>query len=438
LADRTIVDAEERTVLGCMVREAETANDMLLVLREDDIRTDAHRRIFAALRALIDGNKPVEITALANELRDRGHLEDVGSYPYLAKLLEAAPTAANAEYYAGIVRDAALLRELARIADELKHDAANATGPAQGVLEQAERSIFAVAENRVAGRIITAGESAKEVCDLIDARTSGRLELKGIPTGWPDLDLLTSGLQNSELIVIAARPGVGKTTMGLALARHVVLHCGYSAFFASLEQTHSELTERLLCAVASVDGQHVRRGKILPDEGLRLADAFTQLQSAALFFDDTPRQSVLHIAASARRLRRRQRIRLVIVDYLQFVEPEDRTVPRHEQVSAVSRRLKGLARELAVPVVALAQVNRASEDRADKRPRLADLRESGGIEADADTVILLHRTPGSDGKPGEQLECEVAKQRNGPTGTITLVYRREFHRLENYEPDAPL
>jgi replicative DNA helicase len=434
--DRTNADDAEKAVLGSMIRENEATDDVLVIVSESDFRTPSNRCVFAAIVSLINSGRPADVVTVANELHQRGQTQDA-NYSYLADLLDAAPTAANAIYYAQIVRDAALLRDLAYAGEEIARNARNPAESAEKSLESAEQQVFSLGENRLAGRTVNLPDSLTEACERIEARNSGGLELKGIPTGWSDLDLLTSGLQDSELIVVGARPGVGKTTMALGLARHVALNCGYPVFFATLEQTHSELTERLMCAQAQVDGQQVRRGKILPEEGKSLADSVSSLKKASLIYDDTPRQSMLSIARNARRLKRQQGIRLVIVDYLQLIEPEHRRVPRHEQVSTISRQLKGLARELALPVVALAQVNRASEDRSDRRPRLADLRESGGIEADADTVILLHCAPDAQGRPGKLLECDVCKQRNGPIGVVTLVYKRECYRLENHDRGDP-
>jgi len=263
--------------------------------------------------------------------------------------------------------------------------------------------------------------------DRIDARTTANKSISGIATGFVDLDRLTAGLQDSELTVLAARPGVGKTSLALDIARHVA-KLGYPVFFASLEQGDIELAERLICAEAQVDSQRLRRGIITPEEAQRIGNAEKVIKELRITVDDSPAQSMFQIAANARRLASRGEVRVVVVDYLQLVEAEDRRVPRHEQVSAISRRLKQLAREIKAPVLALAQLNRAVEARADGAPKLSDLRESGGIEADADTVILMNRPNTSP----NTVVLNVAKQRNGPTGEVILTFRSQFTSFDNH------
>jgi len=361
----------------------------------------------------------------------------VGDVPYLYQLWEAAPTAANAVYYARIVRDKALVRNLIHASTEILRDAYDQSQPAEELLGNAERKILDIAEKGVTGNTTTLLDALNAAYTRIDQRM-GRKDpnaISGIATGFVDLDQLTAGFQNSELIIIAARPSVGKTAFALNIARHAVVEERLPVFFVSLEQTRIELAERLLCAQARVDSHKLRKGHLSGEDIGKLHAGGDVLRNARLFLDDSPSQGLLRIAASARRLKIREGIRLVVVDYLQLIEPENRRDPRQEQVAQISRRLKFLARELEVPVIALAQVNRASEDRQDHRPRLADLRESGSIEQDADTCLMLHR-PGrfEDLSKDNKLEIIVAKQRNGPTGDLTLFYRKEYMLFENYDP----
>jgi replicative DNA helicase len=304
-------------------------------------------------------------------------------------------------------------------------------------LETAERRIFAVAEMGVAGRAVPVASALNEAFDRIDARAKRGGGPTGLMTGFGELDFLTAGLQNSEFIVVAARPAVGKTAFAVSIVRNAALELGVPVLVVSLEQSRAELVDRLLCAEARVDGQRLRRGELIREDAERLADAGDRIRRSRVFIDDTPSQSMFHVAASARRLRTKERIGLVVLDYLQLVEPDDRNNPRHEQVAAISRRLKLLARELKVPVVALAQLNRAVEARTNHRPRLSDLRESGSIEADADTVLLMHR---EDDSPAEvvRIEMQVAKQRNGPTGDLSLKFHTRFTRFDGIDSTSPL
>jgi replicative DNA helicase len=424
----------EQAVLGSMLRDNAVIGEVVPIVRTENFYTDAHQKIFKAITDLYQGGKPADLVTLAELLNERKQIEDVGKYPYLGDLLKAAPTAANAEYYARIVRDKAILRSLIHTSTEIGRDAWDQVRPADELLESAERRILEIAQLGMTGQTFSLEHVLQEAYDRIDQRHQQASDsISGIPTGFADLDNLTAGLQNSELIIIAARPSVGKTAFALGLIRNVVVEEGHAAFFASLEMSRIELAERLLCCQARVDGQRLRKGRLSSDDMEKLIEAGGILRGAKLFIDDSPAQGMLRIAANARRLKLREDIRLVVIDYLQLIEPENRRDPRQEQVAQISRKLKFLAKELEVPVIALAQVNRASEERQDHRPRLADLRESGSIEQDADTVMILHRPEMHE--PGQHdgiLEVIIAKQRNGPIGEITLAFLKQFSRFENY------
>ena len=433
----------ERSVLGSMLRDNAVIDDVTMVVQAEHFYSDGHQKIFRAVRDLrnnVKGGNAVDLVLLADELKRRGQIEDVGGYGYLSELWDAAPTAANARYYAAIVRDHAVIRNLIHAGTEILRDAYDQAQPADELLEAAERKILDIAQVTHTGDTRTLHQALDEAYDRIDKRQGMEtLSISGLSTGYSDLDEITAGLQDSELVIVAARPSVGKTAFSLNLVRNIVVEEQKPVFFVSLEQSRIELAERLLCCQARVDSHKLRKGNLSAEDMERILEAGGVLRSAGkLVIDDTPAQGMLRIAANARRLKLREGIRMVVIDYLQLIEPDSRRDPRQEQVAQISRRLKFLARELQIPVVALAQVNRSSEDRQDHRPRLADLRESGSIEQDADTVMLLHRPDRYE--PGQHegiIEVIIGKQRNGPTGEVTLAYRKQYMRYENFAPGTP-
>ena len=432
----------EMGVIGSVLRQNDVLNEVQQVVRADNFYFDAHQKIFSAIVETYNDGKPVDAVILFEVLKQRQQLEDVGGPSYIAELWDAAPTAANAEYYARIVREKAIIRNLIHANTELLRDAYDGTMPADELLGMAERRILEIAEKGTVGEMKTLNDAMKEAMDRIDARSTGNLSEVGVPTGYVDLDNLTAGLHESELVIVAARPGIGKTAFALNLVRHAVVDERMPVFFVSLEMARVELAERLLACQSRVDSFKLRKGNLNSQDIQRLMDAGDQLRGpprdpVKLFIDDTPAQTMLRIAANARRLKLKHKLRMVVIDYLQLIEPENRRDPRQEQVAQISRRLKFLAKELKIPVIALAQVNRASEDRQDHKPRLSDLRESGSLEQDADTVMILHRPGVFDKEAGDNvLEVIVAKQRNGPTGEVMLTYLKEHMRYENYSADA--
>jgi replicative DNA helicase len=429
----------EQCVLGSMLRDNPVIGDVLQIIRPDNFYLDAHQKICQAIITLYDRGSPVDLMLLADELNNRKQIEEIGGYSYLGQLWEAAPTAANAEYYARIVRDKAIVRHLIHSSNEVLRDAYDQAMPADELLESAERKILDIAEMGITGQTFTLAQALTEAYDRIDTRQQNdQTSISGLPTGFIDLDEMTAGLQNSELIIMAARPSHGKTALAMNVARYVAVEDNQPVFVVSLEQSRIELAERLLCCQARVDSHKLRKGHLSSEDMQKLIEAGGTLRNAPLFIDDTPGQGMLRIAANARRLKLREKIKLVVIDYLQLIEPDNRRDNRQEQVANISRRLKFLARELQIPVMALAQVNRSSEDRTDHKPRLADLRESGSIEQDADTVMLLHRPEMYE--PGQHegiLEIHIAKQRNGPTGDVSLTFLKQFMRFENFV-EAPV
>jgi replicative DNA helicase len=441
----------ERGVIGGILRDPDTLSTVQQIIRSDNFYFDHHQKIFQALSDLETEHQPIDLVLLHERLRKLKQLEDVGGVSYLTELWEAVPTGANAEYHAKIVRDAAMIRSLIHSGNEILRDAYDRSQSADELVAQAERQIMDIARSGMVGETKTLKDAVQEAWHRLDSRIGkDNLAISGMPTHYADLDNITAGLQKSELIIIAARPSVGKTAFALNLVRNMIMDFDPSdrspetpaVLFVSLEMSRIELAERLLCCQSRVDSHKVRTGRVNSDDVQKLMDAGDMLRRTRLYIDDTPSRSMIQIGATARRLMRKEEktggLRMVVIDYLQLIEPENRRDPRQEQVAQISRRLKFLARELNIPVIALAQVNRASEDRQDHKPRLADLRESGSIEQDADVCMMLHR-PGIYDKSDEQkdriLEIIIAKQRNGPTGEITLTYIKEYMRYENYSPE---
>ncbi|HMP57941.1 MAG TPA: replicative DNA helicase [Gemmatales bacterium] len=435
-------DEAERGVLGSMLRDNGTIPDVLQIFKDEtNFYKDAHRKVFVGISALFDRGHPVDLITLGDELKQRAWLEEIGGLDYIVQLLEDAPTAAHAEYYARIVRDKAILRNLIAASHENLREAHSQSGPAEEILEAAERRIFEIAEWGVVGQPSPLAQPLTEAFDRLDQRIhrDSDSSVSGLPTGYIDLDKITAGLQDSELVIVAARPSVGKTAFSLNLVRHIAIEEKAPVFFVSLEQSRIELAERLLSAQASVDSHRLRVGRISDDDHRRIVQASGPLREAKIYIDDSPGQNMLRIAANARRIKMKHGLRAVFVDYLQLVEPDPQYDSRQEQVAAISRRLKAMAKELKVPVVACAQLNRGVELRAEGEPKLADLRESGSIEQDADTVMLLHRPRDQSGQEIDaMLEIIVAKQRNGPTGKIVLTHLKQYMRFDNYAGQWPL
>jgi replicative DNA helicase len=441
----------ERGVLGGILRDPDTLSTVQQVIRADNFYFDHHQKIFQALSDLENEHQPLDLVLLHERLRKNKQLEDIGGVEYLTDLWEAVPTGANCEYHAKLVRDAAMIRSLIHSGNEILRDAYDRSQSADELVAQAERAIMDIARSGMVGETKTLKDAVQEAWERLDSRIGKEnLSISGIATHYNDLDNITAGLQKSELVIIAARPSVGKTAFALNLIRNIVMDFDPedrspntpAVLFVSLEMSRIELAERLLCCQSRVDSHRVRTGKVNSDDIEKLMAAGDMLRRSRLYIDDTPSRTMIQIGATARRLMRKEEksggLRMIVIDYLQLIEPENRRDPRQEQVAQISRRLKFLARELNIPVIALAQVNRASEDRQDHKPRLADLRESGSIEQDADVCMMLHR-PGIYDKADEQkdriLEVIIAKQRNGPTGEITLTYIKEYMRFENYMPD---
>jgi replicative DNA helicase len=428
----------ERSVLGSCLLHNESIDDVLTLLRANYFYAEAHQRIFSAMLAMYEGGiRGIDAVTLGHELQKRGNLAEIGGPAYLVQILETVPNAAHGEYYARIVRDKWLQRTLIDACTATLREAYDSADQTDEILARAEKRIFDIAENETSIDKI----AIRDILDDTFARIFERMDqegtISGLHTGFHGLDDLTSGFQASELLVLAARPSMGKTALVCNFALAVSGDAKTGVLLFSLEQSRLELAERFLCIQARIDGHRLRQGELDDLEQHRLHEASNQLRQFSLFVDDTAGRTVSQIAAISRRLKRRHGIGLVIIDYLQLIESDDRNLPREQQISTITRRLKFLAKDLNIPVIALAQLNRAVEQREDKRPRLADLRESGAIEQDADIVMFLHRPEAYDpaDRPGEA-DLIVAKNRSGPIGTAPLVWMKEQLRFGDRAADV--
>jgi len=416
----------ERSVLGSMLRDNGVIDDVTAIVRAEHFYTDAHQKIFLSLVALHDGGKPADMVTLADLLHERKQLDDVGRHAYLGELWDAAPTAGNAEYYARIVRDKGVLRALIHLSNDIQRDAYDETQPAEEAVEEASGRIFALAESLVrSGGLVSASQAVGAALDAYDRwHASG---FSGAPTGLLDLDAITAGMRDGELIILAARTSVGKTALGLQIARHVAGVAG-GVFVASLEMGHIDLGGRLIVAEAGLDSYRWQRGSLLAEQIEMALSARKEFGGLPLYIDDST-QTFRGIAAAARRVKRLSGLRLIVVDYLQLVPSQARN--RYEELGEVTRRLKALAKELAYPVLDLAQLSRAAE--TSDKPLLSHLRESGNLEQDADVVWLMYQDKTEEGT----VKLDVAKNRNGRKGGLKLVFLAKHCRFENYAGTLP-
>jgi len=429
--------AAEAAVLGSMIIDPECISGVVEQLTTDAFYRTEHRYIFDALISLYEKNKGEAIDAvlLRDELEKRKHLEDVGGVEYLVKVMDSVPSSANVNYYAGIVKDKLLLREIITAASEILDDAYNEAGEPNEKLDEAERRIFAVTDKKISGSASLLRDLVTRTYELIERREGSHVT--GLATGYHELDGLCCGLQNGEMIVIAGRPSMGKTSLALNIAEYIGVQDKIPVAIFSLETGTQQLAERFLCSGSEIDAQKVRKGMLNTEDYEQLKLASGELYEAPIYIDDTSTLTPLELRAKARRLRSRHDIRCIIVDYLQLMhQGTGRVESRQQEITTISRYIKALARELNIPVVVLSQLNRAPEGRLDHKPRMSDLRESGSIEQDADVVMLLHREDyyhrgEKDYQPDNKAELIVAKQRNGPTGVVELIFRERFTRFEN-------
>lgn len=425
----------ESSVLGGILLENEAINRVLEVLTPEDFYRESHRRIFRAMIEICDRSEPVDLITLSDFLKVKGDLEVVGGSAYLASLASAIPTAANIHFYARIVREKAIRRYLISAATEIATKGYEDQENVDEYLDEAEKVIFDISEKRVRGSFVMIGEMIRDSIKMVERLYERKEMVTGVPSGFKDLDRLTAGFQPSDLIVIAGRPSMGKTALCLNIATHAAFG-GHGVAVFSLEMAKEQLVLRMLCSEARIDHSKVRSGYLADREFPALVMAAGRLAETPIYIDDTPAISVLELRAKARRLvrDRDKKIGLIIVDYLQLMRGSGGAPNREQEISEISRSMKALAKELNIPVIAVSQLNRRVEDRGDKRPMMADLRESGAIEQDADVIAFVYREVvyNENVDDPNRAEIIVGKQRNGPTGTVRLAFFREFTRFENY------
>lgn len=439
--------AAEMGVLGSLILNPDLANDLTLVLRADDFYDDANRKLYGAMIGLFEAGRKMDVTLLVNELKAAGDFELVGGAAYLARLANSVPNAAHAIYYAEIVRTKATLRRLIDASTSILKDAYDETFDAKDLVSQAEQRIFQIQDERNANSAAPVSEVLRTAMNRIDMRMQGHQLNTGVMTHFTDFDQMTGGLHDGELIILAARPAMGKTAFAMNIAEQVAMKENAPTLFVSLEMAAVELVDRLLCSVAKVNGSRLRVGTISQDDQKRLISSAAKIAVSPLYIDDAPSRTVSEIAAVARRITTQElrkpggrKLGLIVIDYLQLIEPDNPKDPRQEQVAKIARRLKMLAREQHVPILCLSQLNRQSEESKDHKPKLSHLRESGAIEQDADVVMFVHREGyyhrGEDAEQyAGQAEIIIAKQRNGPVGDVELIWEKDFTRFLNKAPE---
>src|SRR5690242_9195681 len=429
----------ERSVLGAILLDNNALNAAIENLRPEDFFLDQHRRVFTQMISLGEAQQAIDLITLTEELHRRGDLEAAGGAPYLASLADGMPKVSNVEHYARIVKEKALLRNLIHTTHNIQERAFEGEDGADAILDNAESSIFQIAEDRIRAGLIPVKDIVRDNFERLEKIFREGKSITGIPTGYVELDKLTSGLQSSELLILAARPSQGKTALALNLAENIAIRGGQPVAVFSLEMSKESLLQRLVASVAQIDAHKFRTGHLSREDWRRMTEALGTISSAPLWVDDSGSSSVLEIGAKARRLKRDKGLSLLIVDYLQLINARGRFNSRQEEVASISRGLKGLAKELQIPVLVLSQLTRAPE-REERGPQLSDLRESGAIEQDADVVMFIYRPHWAklDASPEErdQAEIQVAKQRNGPTDKVRFVFRSRLTRFEEAAPDA--
>ena len=429
----------EASVLGGMLIDGEAVARVVEFVDDSMFYREAHRRIYRAMVRLFERGGVIDVVTVSEALKEGAELENAGGLEYLASLLDAVPTAANIEYHARIVHDKAMLRRLIDAAHAIVRDVYEPSGrPVDEVLDQAEQTVFRVSESRNREGFVWIKEVLWPTFEHIERLQESQGGISGLAAGFADLDRMTTGFQAGDLVIVAGRPSMGKTSWALNVAQNAAIEHGVPVAIFSLEMSKEQLVQRFLCAEGRVNAQKLRRGRLEADEYQRLARAAAHLNAAPIWIDDSATGNVLEMKAKSRRLKADAELGLIVVDYIQLMSGATRTDSRVQEVSEISRGLKAMARELEVPVIALSQLSRAPEQRPDRRPQLSDLRESGAIEQDADVVMFLYRPEyyyGLTDKDGQSLEGKaellVAKQRNGPTGTVNLYFHKDLTRFDS-------
>ena len=422
----------EQAVLGSILLDSDALVTAMERLRPEDFYQPVHRMIYETMIELGEAGRPIDLVTLTAALQDKQRLEEAGGVDYLSRLLSVVPTAANVDYYARIVEEKSLLRRLIRTATEIVQEGYAGADDVGLLLNDAEQRILEISNRRTGSGFISIRDVLMDVFEQIEFLYNHRGGVTGIPSGFPDLDRMTSGFQRSDLIIVAARPSVGKTAFALNIAQNVGVRARETVAIFSLEMSASQLVQRMVCAESNVDAGRLRTGRLEGDDWEKLTMAIGALSEAEIYIDDTPGVTVADIRAKLRRLKKERGLGLVVIDYLQLIQGRGKPGEnRQQEVSEISRTLKQIARELEVPVIALSQLSRGVEQRQDKRPMLSDLRESGSIEQDADIVAFLYRDDYYDRETERKniIEIIIAKQRNGPVGTVELVFLKNFNKF---------
>ncbi|MCS7215188.1 MAG: replicative DNA helicase [Thermodesulfovibrio sp.] len=426
----------EQAVLGAIILEGESITKAIEIISPEDFYSERHRKIYQAMLELFDKNEPIDLITLSEHLKDKGELDETGGIGYLSNLATAVPTAANIRYHAKLIREKALLRSIIRACTEIVTKVYEEPEDAEEMIDYAERLIFEISEKRTNTSFYHMKDVVKQTFKIIESMYEKKAVITGISSGFKDLDELTSGFQPGDLIIIGGRPGMGKTAFSLNIAQHVGIELGEPVAFFSLEMSKEQVAMRLLSSLAMVNSSALRKGFISKKDWERITDAAVKLSEAPIYIDDSSQMSVLEIRAKARRLKMEKgRLGLIVIDYLQLMRSRNSYEVREQEIADISRSLKAMAKELKVPVIALSQLNRSVEKTSDRRPTLANLRESGAIEQDADVIIFLYRdevynkkNPANKGKA----EVIVAKQRNGPTDIVYLTFLNDYTRFLDY------
>ncbi|MCH7518334.1 MAG: replicative DNA helicase [Candidatus Dadabacteria bacterium] len=431
----------EQAVLGAVIIESTVINQVLEILIPEDFYKEAHRKIFNSMIDLDRENKPIDLLTLFDHLKSNGNLlEEVGESSYLTYLTELVPTTENVNYYAKLVKEKSIIRKLVMAATDIAHRGNDENVDLDEFIDRAEQTILDIAQNKIKPSFYDSRELAVKALEIIEQLHARKELITGIPTGFEKLDYLTSGLQPSDLVIIAGRPGLGKTSLTLNIAAYAAMEHGISIGIFSLEMTKEQLMLRMLSNKSKVNYSNIRSGYIKDEDLEKLVHAADELGQAKIYIDDTPAISVLEIRAKTRRQKRDKGLDMIIVDYLQLMRGSRRVESREREIAEISGSLKALAKELSIPVIAVSQLSRQTETRSDRRPQLADLRESGAIEQDADLVLFIHRADVYRKDPEEKdgiAEIIIGKQRNGPTGTVKLAFleRQGVPSFENLAPE---
>ncbi|PPA68499.1 replicative DNA helicase [Jeotgalibacillus proteolyticus] len=426
----------EQAVIGAIFLEPQALISAAEILMPDDFYRSSHQRIFEVMMSLSDKGKAIDLITVTEELAAAKELEDIGGVSYLSDLAASVPTAANLEYYARIVEEKSLLRRLIRTATTIAQDGYAREDEVENLLGEAERNIMEVANRKNTSAFHSMKDVLVRTYDNIEILNSQKGEITGIATGFNELDRMTAGFQRNDLIIVAARPSVGKTAFALNIAQNVATKTGENVAIFSLEMGAEQLVMRMLCAEGNINAQNLRTGALTDEDWRKLTMAMGSLSNAGIYIDDTPGVRVQDIRAKCRRLKQEHGLGMILIDYMQLIHGTGKPGEnRQQEVSEISRSLKGLARELEVPVIALSQLSRGVEQRQDKRPMMSDLRESGSIEQDADIVAFLYRDDYYDKESENQntIEIIIAKQRNGPVGTVSLAFIKEYNKFVNLE-----